>query len=243
MKSTLLATTFLALAATAASAADITDVAPTTDWTGAYVGAFGGYAWGSADVDAGIDSPDPDLDSLSVSGDLDGFLGGIQAGYDYDFGTGFVLGAVADFAFSGVESDTVCLEGYTVECDDNGPDHAEGQTSMDWLATVRARAGFGMGDALIYATGGVAFADLSIDVKNLDGDGDRYSDSETRTGWTAGGGIEYRVTENVSIGAEYLYVDLGSVETEYEFAGGLVNIDAETEVNMSIVKGSVNLRF
>ena len=100
------------------------------------------------------------------------------------------------------------------------------------------------GDALIYATGGLAVANVEVSIDNLGFDGDNYSDSDTLTGWTAGAGVEYRLTENVSVGAEYLYVDLGTVETNYEITPGpVVDIHSETDFTMSIVKASLNYRF
>jgi len=219
-----------------------------SDWTGVYAGVFGGYAWGSADLSARTNAEDLQIPSdvipysFGQDGDMDGWLGGAQIGYDYDFGSGFVLGAVADFAITGTETGDVCLEDYAREsCDDPDPFHTVGHGSMDWLATFRARAGFAAGDALIYATGGLAVADVEVSIDNLGFDGDNYSDSDTLTGWAAGAGIEYRVTENVSIGAEYLYVDLGEIDTSYTVQA--LEIDAETEFNVSLVKASLNFRF
>lgn len=248
MKSALLGSTLLVMLAGVANAADIVDV-PASDWTGAYVGVFGGYAWGSADLSSDITSPAPVPTSLDADADMDGWLGGAQIGYDYDIGTGFVIGAVADWAITGLESDSVCLEDFGLSCtaeDRAEPDHAEGHANMDWLATFRARAGFAAGDALIYATGGLAVASVEINVDDLEFLGDNYSDTDTLTGWTAGAGIEYRLTENVSVGAEYLYVDLGSVETSYEVSVGApdnTEIDSETDFTMSVVKASLNYRF
>jgi outer membrane immunogenic protein len=251
MKSYLLSSALLVMLASAANAADIAD-APTSDWTGIYAGVFGGYAWGSADLSSTTNAEDfkiPSEDipsSFGAEGDLEGWLGGAQVGYDYDFGSGFVLGAVADWAITGLETDSACLEDFGREdCNDSDPFHTEGNASMDWLATFRARAGFATGDALIYATGGLAVANVEVNIDNLGFDGDNYSDSDTLTGWTAGAGVEYRLTENVSVGAEYLYVDLGTVETNYELQtlGPVVDIHSETDFTMNIVKASLNYRF
>jgi len=82
-----------------------------------------------------------------------------------------------------------------------------------FLATVRGRAGIAFDRSLIYVTGGVAFGEL----KTTDTTGFPllYIDTTTatthRTGWTLGAGAEHAFNNNWSVKAEYLYVDLGTV--------------------------------
>lgn len=97
--------------------------APGVDWTGAYVGVQLGY--GDLDVSGGS------------ADDENGLLGGVHAGYDYDFGT-FVLGVVGDYNFADTEVDGASM------------------------ARLRARAGTELGNGLLYATGGVAFGKAEI---------------------------------------------------------------------------------
>ena len=75
---------------------------------------------------------------------------------------------------------------------------------------------------LFYGTGGLAIADADAGVTSVDGHGDpNRSDSNTHFGWVIGAGAEFKVTENMSFGAEYLHVDLGS--EDYALRGqGLV---------------------
>ena len=92
-------------------------------------------------------------------------------------------------------------------------------SSIDWQGSIRARAGFAFDRALIYATGGFAFAGLS--------DGIGASDDDTLTGWTLGAGVEYAFTNNLTTRLEYRYtsfdddnnvfdgVDLGDNEVEF----------------------------
>jgi outer membrane immunogenic protein len=166
------------------------------DWTGFYVGAFGGYGWG--ETDDGLDSVD-----------IEGALAGGTVGYNHQMGQ-FVVGLEADGAWSGIEGDDAAFD-----------------TSIDWLSTVRGRVGFALDNFLIYGTGGAAIGEVSYD------DGIAIDDSDTRVGWTAGGGVEAAVTDNISIKGEYLYVDLG----EEEIGGTDVDINAHT------VKGGINYRF
>jgi len=190
-----------ALLATPATAADLSypqpsyAYAPTPafTWTGFYLGANIGYGWGEADW----------------SDDLDGFLAGGQAGYNWQFGNGFVLGIEADLQGSNISSPTF---------------------SVDYFGTVRARAGFGIDQFLLYGTAGFAYGRGSYELFGL-------SNSQTQTGWTVGGGGEYAFNNNWSVKAEYLYVDLGS-ETFATFAGPL-----EIGSTSNILRAGVNYRF
>lgn len=229
---------FLVMLAGTAHAADI-PLPPAADWTGAYAGVFGGIVSGSSDLNANSLSSTPP--SIGQDGDFDGWLGGAQAGYDYDFGNGFVLGAVADWATSNVESGNICFEDYGLGSCNNPDTDSQRYNSMDWLATFRARAGFAAGDILFYATGGLSAAKVEVNFDNLDAPGANYSDSDTLNGWAAGGGVEFRLTQYISVGAEYLYVDLGSLETSYP--DGANELDAETEFVMNVMKASLNFRF
>jgi outer membrane immunogenic protein len=98
---------------------------------------------------------------------------------------------------------------------------------VDYLGTVRGRVGFLWTPAvLVYGTGGLAYggvkANTSIAQSNNDcvafpgtciatNAGTSGGISQTKTGWTAGGGIEWLVDPRWSFKAEYLYYDLGSV--------------------------------
>ena len=82
-----------------------------------------------------------------------------------------------------------------------------------FLATVRGRAGVAFDRGLIYVTGGAAFGELkTADRLGFPGNFlDANSATTHRTGWTVGAGAEYAFTSDWSVKAEYLYVDLGTV--------------------------------
>jgi outer membrane immunogenic protein len=79
----------------------------------------------------------------------------------------------------------------------------------NWFGTARVRAGYSLGPALLYITGGAA----ALRVKNLyDNDTSNsliFTRNETATGWTVGGGIEAALGGNWSAKTEYLYIDAG----------------------------------
>jgi outer membrane immunogenic protein len=226
----------------AAQAADM-EVAPDApSWTGGYIGVVGGYGWGDADFSAdsfltGTSTPSGDP-TVEDSIDMEGFLLGGQLGYDFDLGNGFVLGVAGDMSWSDINGET-CVE--TGGCTGLATD-SYASSDINWLATIRARAGFSTGSLLIYGTGGLAIADADASVTFVESSTDpARSDSNTHIGWVIGAGAEFMVTENMSFGAEYLHVDLGS--EDYAFAGPTVDILADTDLTVDIVRASLNLRF
>lgn len=230
----------LALFAGAAQAADMS--APDApSWTGPYIGVVGGYGWGDVDSSSDILSdtvPPTALLTVDNSVDVEGFLLGGQLGYDFDMGNGFVLGIAGDMSWSDISGDDcVQIGGCTGAADDSYAD-----TEVNWLATIRGRAGFTTGSLLIYGTGGLAIADAETSITNVDGLGDpTRSDSNTHFGWVIGAGAEFMVTENMSLGAEYLHVDLGN--EEYDFQGPAEDIRSDADLTVDIVRASLNFRF
>ena len=91
-----------------------------------------------------------------------------------------------------------------------------GKAALSWLGTTRARVGFVAtpdNRLMIYATGGVAYGGGTSNFSVFDSTTGSFftgSPSSTRVGWVIGGGVEYAVTNNITIKGEYLYADLGS---------------------------------
>ena len=89
------------------------------------------------------------------------------------------------------------------------------KASLDWLGTTRGKVGFVVtpdNRLMIYGTGGVAYGGGSSHFNVYDSANNAYwsgNPSSTRVGWTIGAGVEYALTNNWTIGAEYLYADLG----------------------------------
>jgi len=85
---------------------------------------------------------------------------------------------------------------------------------MNWFGTVRAKVGVFYGDVLFYATGGFAYGGEELTLNDyydeIYPETITSNDSQTRTGWTAGAGIEAVIYERLTAKAEYLYVSFGS---------------------------------
>lgn len=207
------------LSSTAASAADLaTAYQPNTvayspasafNWSGFYAGANVGYGFGRAQLSG----------NAVLDVDINGVLGGVQAGYNHDFG-GFVLGVEGDFQFADLKySETVGATTSTF--------------SVDRFGTIRARAGLAVDRFLPYVTGGVAIANGKVRGEN--GGAVILEENQTSVGWTLGAGVEYAVTDNVTVKAEYLYADFGKAN----YAG--TNVDFTARSN--IVRAGVNFKF
>lgn len=230
-----------ALVSFSAQAADLPEAPPPApayvpeySWTGMYVGAHAGYGWGEAEntlaLKVGGDTlGEAELDAI----DVDGAIAGGQIGYNYQIGS-FVIGAEADLSWSGIEGEV------GVGDDDFG---ASLSHDINWIGTVRGRAGVALDRFLVYATGGVAFADVdtTVDINTPFGDYSK-TDSNTHVGWTAGAGVEAFITPNLTAKVEYLYVDLGEEENVLaEF--GRAAITTDTDLTAHMVRGGINYKF
>jgi outer membrane immunogenic protein len=221
-----------ALAADMAVKAPPPSLLPVYSWTGFYVGANLGGGWGSQSV--GYTPNDPETLFLfqyggappPVSINSSGVLGGIQAGYNRQVNSRWLVGIEADLNGSGIKGSAstsgVFAPYYTA------PFNAPVQSGIDWFSTVRARVGYlPTSNLLAYATAGFALGRVTQsgswntntgfsfggNVYTINCFGNPVclagSSSGIATGWTAGVGLEYALRQNWTLRAEYLYVSLG----------------------------------
>jgi len=145
--------------------------------------------------------------------DPSGFTGGVQAGYNWQVSPHGVLGLETDISAS------------TIDGKSNGT-----KFSVDYLGTIRGRAGYTIDRVMFYVTGGAAYGQGDLSISGL-------SNDQFHWGWTLGGGVEAMVTPNVSARLEYLYVDLA--KQSYQSALGPMNVG----YNTNLVRGGLNYRF
>ena len=188
-------------------------------WTGLYVGAHAGYGWGEWDGTLTYDEgagPIPGVwDNPNQSIDADGWLGGLQIGWNRQHGS-VVWGLEADVSWTdmGGSGSFDTASGYY---------NWRIQQELDWYGTVRGRLGFlPMPNLLIYATGGVAYGETSAshaasDLTNNGFVSGRGSADEKHIGWAAGAGAEFMFSDRWTARAEWLHVDLG--EADYRLTG------------------------
>jgi len=217
------------------------------DWTGFYIGGNVGYAF-SGDDEVEFRNEEGNIRHVGDL-ELEGIFGGGQIGYDWQASSA-VFGVVADVEAADINDD---FRKSIVNDFDNG--FIKGSDDIDVWGTVRARVGWAFDNVLVYATGGLAWADVDykLDAANRPEFGEPLAghahDQQTRAGYTVGGGLEWGIDENWAIGAEYLYVNLGSYDVKGkvfdgdtgEFVGEHIETTATPDFHS--VKAYVNYRF
>jgi outer membrane immunogenic protein len=217
-------------ASSAAFAADLPPNAPAMapialyDWTSCYVGGHLGGAFS--------DDTSSNRLGISRSHNSSGFVGGGQIGCDYQAAPGWVLGAEgrgAGTALKASNASTVTnlKTGVTLP--------SKFTVSNDFLGSFTARVGYSFVDSwLFYAKGGVAWTNEKVDdaFTTVLGVAVDPSKSTTRTGWTAGTGVEWAFARNWSATLEYDYYGFGS--------NGLTLIDRNVTVTVFSFKDTIN---
>jgi outer membrane immunogenic protein len=203
----------IGLAASQALAADLPRKAPAyvppapppVTWTGCYIGGNVGGIFGRRSADFGS------FGSLS-SNSNSGFAGGGQIGCDYQFAGGWVIGIRDMFDGSSLSRDRAfSLPAVPAVGGVGGFPGASGTVHLknSWFDTLTGRVGYSFTPAwMLYGQGGVAWAKNSADV-NINGIQVGSAD-RTRTGWTAGGGVEWMFAPHWSAFLEGNYMDFGS---------------------------------
>jgi outer membrane immunogenic protein len=191
---------------------------PVSGWSGFYAGVNGGYNWGTLTRQAAGGG-------VQTQHNTGGWSLGGQAGYNVDMG-GFIVGAEGDLQWTNL--------GYSEDI----PGIGSFKSGIDFYGTLRGRAGMSFGQVMPYVTAGFAAGRGTASVTN--GGGVTTSQSATHMGWTAGVGLEAQATDNISIKAEYLYVDLGT-QTYAGPLAGLGGIDATQR--FSVIRAGVNYKF
>jgi len=205
---------------------------PVYNWTGGYWGGNIGYGWGEAKYDAAVNvavplAPATASTAISSSRDIDGVIGGLQAGYNYQFGA-WVWGWETDFQGSGQKGSETFNGALAITGIAPLPFTVTTDHKLEWFGTARTRVGFLWGpNTLVYATGGVAYGQVKDSATvNLLVPGTTVSASaaatfkDVKAGWTVGAGIEGALGNGWSAKLEYLYIDLG--ETEQTAAAAVV---------------------
>lgn len=221
-------------------------------WSGIYIGGNVGYGWGDTSIgDGGTtigNPPNPPYGAFSCGAPAvpycgtpmqlspDGVFGGGQLGINWQRGA-IVFGAEGDFDFTNIDDNKLLIRPLT--------DRDIGSVDYDWYATLTGRLGYAMNDTLIYAKGGVAFAQITNTGADIDYFNQYYvyqpsytERSGVSTGWTIGGGVEHMLTTDISLKAEYLYMDFGS-ETSRSADGDIY----KHENQLHTVKAGINVHL
>jgi outer membrane immunogenic protein len=236
--------------------------APMT-WTGFYIGANAGGAWGHSDPTL---TGNPDAPPLSFGPALSappglaprGFIGGAQAGYNWQSGQA-VFGAEVDFSGLDAKADASLSPFFSFK----GTQRLDWSSRYDWLFTARLRGGFLVApNWLLYATGGLAVTHVKDSVvctssatlpigecgSTPPGSSVTWSESKTLTGGTIGGGIETMFAPNWTARVEYLFARFKDTTPPVTSFSGFTSVAPSQPLfsfnhNLNIVRFAINYKF
>src|SRR5262249_46641380 len=253
--------------------------APVYNWTGWYVGVNAGASFGRAKTDfngAPLFAHGTQFTSgfgFSDTNYPDGFMGGGQIGYNWQYSPLIVVGLEADFQ-GALEKQTDNLGPQNFIFDLEKVAHSTGTavtnytTQIDWFGTVRARIGYvwGNGEVMSYVTGGLAYGEVKINGTNtVSGTAavmgccfgfsstQAFGHSQVNTGWVVGYGTEGRLaTPGWTWKVEGLWMDLGTLDAtstpsiSNTFKPGFVTgggLTTHTRFTDGILRGGLNYKF
>lgn len=266
MKKVLLATVLLAGSALASptfaadlprKAAPIVVPPPVFSWSGFYGGLNAGYGF---DNDRDIQTTgQAAINVTNVAGgarpgsvrlEREGGIAGVQMGYNWQIMPNWLVGIEADFAGADINDTRNVV---TIPLNGIGTLNNTFNSKLDYLGTVRARAGYVFDRTMVYATGGFAYGGVSNTVSffGTPATGGLLqfvgSNRDLETGYTVGGGIEHFISNNFSVKAEYLYYDLGRTTVNVAVipgnGGGGTGYNSRFDNEGHIVRVGLNYKF
>lgn len=236
---------------------------PPPMWTGFYAGLNAGYGFGTNSNTQSIgfaNAVDPTIPggfgapgaptvftgtgyalSSNSAMNQNGFIGGGQVGYNYQWGPNFLIGIEADMQGTGIRgtgrgagigagAPFTYAGGQIAEflfpANFNSIGATNVNAGVDWMGTVRGRLGYLFTPTmLVYATGGLTYGGVYANVNNyaiqtLNIGGAPYlnstyagggTKSQTLVGWNVGGGLEWMFMPNWSLKAEGIYWNMGNM--------------------------------
>jgi outer membrane immunogenic protein len=258
-------------AVTAATAADFTPPrvtkerpiqppppVPAFNWTGFYIGGNLGYGWSHRDFTNTLTGTLGGIQrSVSNAGSDNGqgWLGGGQIGFNYQFLGNWVAGIEADIDAAHIISSTSdCFTGFgTAVCGTR-------DTDIKDFGTVRGRLGYAFNNVLLYGTGGWAWGQGANTIQfTCLGPGCPGTSALPPTtpapgsvdinpnGWAAGGGVEWAFLPNWTLRAEYLHLQFDGVTEDRSKSGSIPGVFVTSHVSsntgIDVVRVGVNYLF
>jgi opacity protein-like surface antigen len=210
------------------------------NWTGFYVGGHVGGGWGDDHWSDPFGSAPSGLGAVNVAGFGDttratGPLIGGQVGFDWQKNN-MVFGVQADASAADMVGESTCFSGLGgVNC----------QRAINALGTLTGRVGYAWGRSLGYVKAGGAMIAASY---GLNGNTNAVtlgtgSSSGTAMGWTAGGGLEYGLTDCWSTMVEYDYIGVSSTSVSFPTVAVIGANNTAIQQAINVVKLGVNYRF
>ncbi len=246
LRNLLLTSVAIAAFSTAAFAADLPSrkapmaepyvAPPIFTWTGFYVGAAIGGGWTNDNARIAGAGGVIATENMNSSG----VVGGLYAGYNYQFSNAIVLGLEADVDATSISKTSGVINVL------GGPPFLGNadKESIPWQGSLRGRLGYAIDHVLLYATGGFAFGGINTSYATAGVPGSLVSFNGTQTGWTVGGGLEYAFNANWIGRVEYRYTQF-SAFTDNPVAPGnaLAAFNVRHNVSENAVKVGIAYKF
>lgn len=203
---------------------------PTYNWTGFYIGAHGFYGAGDDDEWDDYEGGDSGTrwryvdDGSRADHDIDGWMGGVFAGYNYQFPFNLVVGIETDINAG--------------EISGSGHDYPPGwtvNTDMSWMGSTRFRLGYAVYRFLPYVAVGVSYGEADVFTKYA---GVEYGEKNTYFGWTPAVGVEFVIIKNLIARAEFAYHSFGEERSEVD--NGL---EVDTRIRFGTFKLGLSWKF
>jgi outer membrane immunogenic protein len=226
-------------------------VSPAYNWSGFYLGVSAGYTFGEDDDITTTGQAAVNVNNVAIGArpgrvrlDRDGFIGGGQMGYNWQVSPNWVFGLEADISYVDVRRD-VTVVGISAA---GAPLNNTFRTRMEYLGTVRGRIGYAWDRTLLYATGGLAYAEIENSVNFFGPAGQLQftgNDRRTEAGYTVGAGIEHAFAPNWTVKAEYLFYDLRdhTVNVAVIPGSGGLGTGYNSRFDNHIVRAGLNYKF
>ncbi len=192
-----------------------------SNWTGFYAGAFVGTVFGTNKFE------ERSVTAKANSGTWENTPAGVNLGYNFEITRNIIIGAEADYTFNKIKADG--SNSATFNC------AGICRATVDNFATVRARVGLDFGKLLAFGTVGYGRGKARGSFPNFAG---AAGGSNTLSGVVWGFGLEYLITNNLSIKGEYLNTDLGRLELPTA-----CSTNCFTDINFQTARIGLNYRF
>jgi outer membrane immunogenic protein len=246
-------------------------------WTGFYLGGNVGYSWAKADTDFNAAPTTVNIiNNLPVTAvTIPGFvgsesvkpagaIGGGQIGYNWQFASPWIAGVEADIQASGEKARNIFSNPFSftvpVSSGSNlvaGAAVTDHEAKISWFGTMRGRVGYAWDRVMLYATGGLAYGEVQMGgtrtvagtVTSLPVSATTsLGHSQVNAGWTVGAGVEAALVGNWTWKAEYLYVNLGSLDDPDVPAPRITSVTGgqtltRTNYTDNIVRVGLNYKF
>ncbi|MBN9670003.1 TonB-dependent receptor domain-containing protein [Roseibium aggregatum] len=209
------------------------------DWSGAHLGLHASAMAGTSGLyDRILSQNGTPVASNDVNlGTFDGRMAGVRAGYNFQFNNHLVVGVEADYNFTDANFRSKLFTG----------DSSKSESSLNWLATARLKAGVSFGRFLAYGTGGVAYGSVDHSF-SYDNAPTNYSfkDTADAPGFVIGGGLEWALTDRFSVNAEYLSASLESQllrPAQTRSNGNTFDFETRMDMDLDILRVGLNFNF